>query len=111
MGALLYDPDCGFCTRAAGWLGRFGVTCEIAAGYPATLAALSVDPARAGREIPFVHDDGTVTWGAAAIADALATGRPAARLASFALGAPGLRRLARAAYRLVANNRHRLPGG
>ena len=51
-GVLLYDPDCGFCTRAACWVGKLGCECAVVPGLPATLRASGVDPDRARREIP-----------------------------------------------------------
>mgnify|MGYP002648530627 CR=1 FL=1 len=72
MSALLYDPDCGFCTRAAQVLARWPVTCEVAPMTPDRLTAAGVDAQRADREIPFVDDAGQVSYGAAAIAAALA---------------------------------------
>ncbi|OLT38861.1 hypothetical protein BJF82_08345 [Kytococcus sp. CUA-901] len=117
MSALLYDPDCGFCTRAAQVLARWPVTCEVAPMTPDRLAAAGVDAQRADREIPFVDDAGQVSYGAAAIAAALRTAdrsAPLGRLvwaAGAALGAPPLAWVAPPVYRLVAEHRHELPGG
>jgi predicted DCC family thiol-disulfide oxidoreductase YuxK len=49
--------------------------------------------------------------GAAALSELLQTSRARRwNLASSFLAAPGVARLAAAAYRLVARNRHRMPG-
>ncbi len=54
-GLLLYDAECGFCTRAAHWVRRqLPVDVDVLALQSVDLAALGVDPGRAEREIPFV---------------------------------------------------------
>ncbi|WP_374928714.1 thiol-disulfide oxidoreductase DCC family protein [Kytococcus sedentarius] len=117
MSALLYDPDCGFCTRAAELLMRWPVSCEVAPMDPERLAAAGVDAERADREIPFVDDAGGVRYGSAAIAAALRTaGRstPLGQLvwaAGAVLGNPPVAWVAPHVYRLVAEHRHELPGG
>lgn len=126
MGTLLYDPDCGFCTRSAQLLARWPVTCRIEPMTPARLAELAVDPARAAAEIPFVHATGEVAYGAAGIAAALRTSRadrsaPTGRLRAVAaallrlagriLASPGIAPVAARVYRWVAEHRHELPGG
>lgn len=108
---LLYDADCGFCTRSAEFLKRRRPACDVVAQTPAVLTGLNVDPARAATEIPFVDAAGRVTWGAEAIADALATTRGPWRLAGRALRTPPALALARPVYAWVASHRHELPGG
>lgn len=110
-GLLLFDADCAFCTRSARRLARFGLRAEIAPLQAHDLAALSVDPARALREIPYVADDGAVSYGAPAIAHALGTGNILWRTVSRILRLWPISAAAAACYRLVARNRHRLPGG
>ena len=110
-GHLLYDPDCGACTRAAHWLARRGVGCGVEPITPGRLAALGVDPDRATREIPFVLPGGEVRYGARAVAAALRTGPAWLRVAGAVIDARPVRPLAAALYGLVARNRFRLPGG
>lgn len=104
---LFYDPDCGFCTRAAGWLVRFGARCAVRPLTPDS----PVDLDRASREVPFVALSGEVAWGSDAIAAALATCRAPWPLAGWLLRTPPVRPVARAVYRWVAAHRHELPGG
>lgn len=117
MSTLLYDPDCGFCTRAAHLLAGWPVTCTVAPMTDARLAAHGIDAGRAQREIPFVDDAGRVLFGAAAVAGALRTADRATPLgaalhaAGVALAAPPLAWVAPPAYRWVADHRHQLPGG
>ncbi|MGC5627722.1 thiol-disulfide oxidoreductase DCC family protein [Georgenia sp. Z1344] len=110
-GHLLFDGDCGICTRLAAWLGRRGLGCGIEPIRPARLAELGVDPDRATREIPFVLPSGEIRYGARGIAAALATGPAWLRAAGAVIDARPLRPAAAWVYGLVARNRGRLPGG
>lgn len=110
MARLLYDADCGFCTRSAAWLRRRGLRARIEPLQQADLPALGVDAVRAKREIPHVDDSGQVSYGAEAIGRALQTGGLAWRGAGWLLAHPPVLWLARPVYALVAANRHRLPG-
>lgn len=106
---LLYDADCGFCTRSAGWLAGWGVP-GIAPMQATDLAALGVDPARAEREIPALLADGRVVYGARAIGEALRSGPWWLRVAGWLVRWP-LAWPAALVYRAVARYRHQLPGG
>lgn len=108
-GTLLYDADCGFCTRSAHWAQTRGAT--VRPMQAVDLAALGVDAGRALSEVPYRHADGQVTWGAAAIADTLTDCGMPWRAAGLALRTRPAQRLARPVYAAVAANRHRLPGG
>lgn len=108
---LLYDADCGFCTRVAGVAPRLRLDLEVQALDAVDLAALGVDQRRARRELPYVGSDGTVTYGHLAVASALLTGPVPARMLGRLLGSRALDRPAAAGYRWVAAHRHRLPGG
>lgn len=107
---ILYDADCGFCTRSARLLERLGAAASFAPLQRADLVALDVDPARAEHELPAVHAGG-VAYGAHAIRVALATGPWWMRALAVVLGLPVIAGLAQVGYRWVAANRHRLPGG
>ncbi|MGA4507998.1 thiol-disulfide oxidoreductase DCC family protein [Propionibacteriaceae bacterium G1746] len=117
-GVLLYDPDCGFCVRCATWLARrsrgavrpFSVLDE-AVTAPGVDAA-GVDVERAMVEVPYVRSDGSVVWGAAAIAEALVSCRWVGwRLVGRVLRTRAVQVVARPVYTWVARHRHRLPGG
>lgn len=110
-GLLLFDADCGFCTRSARRLARFGLSAEIAPLQAQDLPALGVDPDRALREIPYVAADGAVSYGSRAIADALGTGNTLWRLASRVLKLWPISAVAASCYRVIARHRHRLRGG
>lgn len=106
---LLYDADCGFCTRSASWLMAWGVP-GVRSLQSVDLTSLGVDAARAAREIPAVLGDGRVVYGASAIAHALGTGPWWCRVLGWLLRWP-LAWPAALVYRLVARYRYQLPGG
>jgi predicted DCC family thiol-disulfide oxidoreductase YuxK len=110
-GVMLYDADCGFCTRTASRVRRLGVDVDIAAIQETDLAAVGVDTERALREMPFVGADGSVSYGHQAWAGVLMTGSLPLRAVGQALGSRAVAPLAGRVYRWVSENRQRLPGG
>ena len=108
---MLNDADCGFCMRTARLVPRLGVDVDSSTVQSADLAALGVDAERAVVEMPYVHPDGRVDYGHRAFAAILRTGPLPWRGAGRLMTAPGIDSVARSAYRWVAANRHRLPGG
>jgi len=108
---LVFDGDCGFCTSSARALGRIGPEAEIVAWQFADLAELGLTERQAIEAVRWVEVDGTVRSGHEAIAAALCGAGGPWRVAGRALLLPGLSWIAAKAYRLIAANRHRLPGG
>ncbi len=108
---VLYDADCRFCTSCSRWLAGKGAAADFTPLQAVDLDHLGVNAGRAERELPAVLADGTVVYGAAAFAATLWTGPRWMRLLGRLLGWPPVAVLARWGYRLVAANRHRLPGG
>jgi len=108
---LVFDGDCAFCSSCARQLERIGPEAEIVAWQAADLDELGITAAEAAEAVRWVEVDGTVRSGHEAFAAALgAAGRPWS-IAGRAILLPGISRLAAVAYRLIADNRHRLPGG
>jgi predicted DCC family thiol-disulfide oxidoreductase YuxK len=107
-GWLLYDADCGFCTR---WAWRMAPLVE-PRGYrlvplqaPWVTDRLALPPEELLREMRILTVDGSHYGGADAfvfLAWQILWARPFARLA----GLPGIIHLLRAAYRWVARHRH-----
>ena len=108
---LVFDGDCAFCTSSARLLERIGPRAEIAAWQQSELEELGLTEEEASAAVQWVEIDGTVRCGHEAVAAALSSAggvwRPLGRL----LVAPGAAPIAAGAYRLIADNRHRLPGG
>lgn len=108
---LLFDGDCAFCTKCAHALERIGPDAEIVPWQFTDLAELGVTEQQATEAVQLVGADGTVRSGHEAIAAALiAAGQPW-RTAGRMLLTPGISWIAARAYRLIARNRYRLPGG
>ncbi len=122
--ALIFDGDCAFCTWCVSWLARrLRPDVTVVPWQRADLAAFGTTSARAQHEVLWAGQaagaghaasasPAGVLGGASAVAAALLACRsPVLRLAGAAISVPPLRWLAPLAYRLVARNRHRLPGG
>ncbi|WP_049574839.1 thiol-disulfide oxidoreductase DCC family protein [Nocardiopsis sp. SBT366] len=112
LAVFLYDRDCGFCQRAVAFArDRLRTRTSFAAWQDSDLPALGLSPEETDAQAWLVHRDGQRLAGGDAIAGVLlGAGFPARTLGRFLL-LPGVRVLNRAAYRVVAANRHRLPGG
>ena len=108
---LLFDGDCGFCTTSARLLERIGPDAEIVAWQLTDLEPLGVTPEQATEAVRWVEPDGAVRSGHEAIAAALGRAGILWRTAGRMLTLPVLSWVAARAYRLVADNRYRLPGG
>lgn len=110
-GLMLYDADCGFCTRTAERVHLLGVDVDRASIQETDLAAYAIPEDRALREMPFVHADGGVDYGHRAWVAILATGPWPDRLLARVLGSRALAPVASRAYRWVSERRHLMPGG
>lgn len=105
-GHLVYDADCGFCTRSARWLDDAPV-----AWHTLDLAAVGATQTDADSNAGWLVDGRITALGAPAIAAALRAKGGPARLLGWTLTVPGVRGLAGLLYPRVAANRHRMPGG
>ena len=109
---LLFDGDCAFCTTCVGLVRRWiRPDAEILAWQLTDLGPLGVSEAEATEALQWIGPDGGVRSGHEAVAAMLISAGPLYRVAGRFLLLPGISALAAVAYRLVAANRHRLPGG
>lgn len=109
---LIYDGDCAFCTRSVQWIERFiPTTAELAPYQFADLPGFGISQERAEYEALWTRPDGRVDGGAQAFASLLIDSGGVWRPLGALLRVPPFRWLAHGAYRLIANNRDRLPGG
>jgi predicted DCC family thiol-disulfide oxidoreductase YuxK len=107
---LVFDGDCGFCTTCVRLLERIGPQAEIVAWQLTDLGELGLTQGQAADAVRWVRVDGTVRSGHEAIAAALTSAGGIWGIAGRVLLLPGISWLAAKAYRLVADNRYRLPG-
>lgn len=109
---LIFDGDCGFCTTSVHLVRRLiRPRCELVAWQYADLASLGVTPERARHEALWVTPSGRVYGGAQAVAKILLSAGGVWPVMGAALTLPPVRWAAHGLYRLVAENRGRLPGG
>ncbi|GAA4922526.1 putative DCC family thiol-disulfide oxidoreductase YuxK [Stackebrandtia albiflava] len=112
---FLYDGDCAFCSRCAGFIERHIATPARVAPWQWTdidTLGLSVDDCDAA--VQWVAPGGRRAAGPDAIAAMLRTAPGALGLwktAGLLLRFPPVRAVAWPVYRWVARNRHRMPGG
>jgi predicted DCC family thiol-disulfide oxidoreductase YuxK len=107
----LFDGDCAFCTAAVQWAQRWiRPSVPMVAWQFVDLDAVGVAPEKCQASIQWVSSPGVTVSEAVAAADLLRCGRKPWPLVGGAMAAPGVIQLANATYRLIARNRHRLPG-
>lgn len=105
-GHLVYDADCGFCTRSAHWLDEAPV-----AWHTLDLSSVGATQGQADANAGWLVDGRITHLGAPAIGAALRAKGGTARLLGWAMTVPGIRGLAGIVYPRIAANRHRMPGG
>lgn len=108
---LVFDGDCGFCTTSVGVVQHLvRPRCEAVAWQHADLASLGVTVERARHEALWVTPDGRVYGGVRAVAKMLLSAGGLWSVVGAVLTLPPVRWAAHGVYRLVADNRGRLPG-
>ncbi|MCX2733584.1 DUF393 domain-containing protein [Saccharopolyspora sp. NFXS83] len=107
---LIYDGDCGFCTRSVRLAERLPLRARIVAWQEADLAALGITEQRARHEVLWVGERSRVRGGADAVAALFRHCGFPWSVPGTLLSLPVLRSLAAFAYRWIAANRYRLPG-
>ncbi|MDQ0580732.1 thiol-disulfide oxidoreductase DCC family protein [Streptomyces rishiriensis] len=109
---LAYDGDCGFCQTSVDRIRGLAAPALEAVPWqflPAGSTAQHLE--RLDREVLLLRGGTVLAGGADALARWLGTSPSAAyRTLSAVLRLPGVRIAARAVYRWVSRNRHRLPG-
>ncbi|MCM2387145.1 thiol-disulfide oxidoreductase DCC family protein [Streptomyces albipurpureus] len=109
---LVYDGDCAFCTTSVNFIERrLPLSCSITPWQFADLHSLGTAQQRAEYELLWVTPTGTVYGGAQAVAKLLLGAGKGWALLGALLTLPPVRWVAHGAYRLIANNRGRMPGG
>ena len=112
MATLVFDGDCGFCTRCVALVPKSALRTTAVVPYQrADLDALGLTAAQCAEAVQWVGDDGTRASGHAAIGRLLQTAGLFWRLIGTLLLVPRISWLAAWVYKVVAANRMRLPGG
>ncbi|MEH1015521.1 DUF393 domain-containing protein [Micromonospora sp. CPCC 206060] len=111
-GTFVYDGDCAFCTSCANFVERrIPTRARVVPWQFADLADLGLTEEECEQAVQWVGVDGRRAAGPDAIARLLGDSGPLWRAAGGVLRFPPVRLLAWPAYRWVARNRHRMPGG
>lgn len=110
---FVYDGDCAFCTACARFLERRIPTgAQVVPWQFTDLDALGLTAAECAEAVQWVGGPGDRAAGPDAIARLLLTSdTPLWRVAGRLFRLPPVRVAAWPAYRWVARNRHRMPGG
>jgi predicted DCC family thiol-disulfide oxidoreductase YuxK len=113
---LIFDGDCAFCTSSTHWLARHlqrprGPNARLVPWQSTDLAALGTTAEHAQREALWIATDGAIYGGAAAFARWLRFRGGAYGVVGNLMDLPVVRALGAAAYRVIAKNRRRMPGG
>jgi predicted DCC family thiol-disulfide oxidoreductase YuxK len=108
---LVFDGDCAFCTSCVRLVEKIGPEAEIVPWQSTDLAELGLTAEQAAAAVQWIASDGTVRSGHEAIAATLKSAGSGWKLVGSMILLPGISWLAAKLYRLVADNRHRLPGG
>ena len=112
---LVFDGDCGMCTRSARFAARrlrpAPDAYDVDPSQRLDLPSLGLTQAECDEALQWVAADGRVSSGQDAVARMMLASRLWARPLGAALLLPGVNALAGVVYRWVARNRHRFPGG
>jgi predicted DCC family thiol-disulfide oxidoreductase YuxK len=109
---LIFDGDCAFCTTSAQWLQRrLHSTVAVEPWQYVDLALYGTDAQHAQHEVIWVDCAGRLYGGAQAFAQWLIHTGGAWRPIGLLITLPPVRWIAAGVYRLIANNRDRMPGG
>ena len=107
---FIFDGECEFCRKWAGWLERRVGTALRFVPYQAMddLARFHLT-VRDVQTASYLVEGGAAYRGGRGFARAMIHGRSPWRLVGLLLEVPGVRLVSAIAYRLIARNRHRLP--
>lgn len=109
---LIFDGDCGFCSRCARFVARrLPTRAEVKPWQRVDLAAYGVSPEQTRHELVWIGADGRIAGGAQAIARLLLDCGGLWAVPGLLLRVPPFRWVGHGLYRLVARNRYRMPGG
>lgn len=109
---LVYDGDCGFCTSSVRFIERYvPVRAEVVAFQFADLDELGTTVERAEHEVLWIDRTGRISGGAEAVGRLLTDAGGPWRALGVVMRVAPVSWAAHAAYRLIANHRHRMPGG
>ena len=108
---LIFDGDCGFCTSSANKAREWLRLPRVEPWQHADLPPLGLTPHECNEALQWVGVDGEIHSGHAAVAAAMRFRGGLWGVLGRVIPLPVINILGSAAYRVIARNRHRLPGG
>ena len=108
---LVYDADCGFCTRTANWLAGRGTVALKPWQAIADLGEMGLDEQLVTEAAYWVENERPVARGAAAIGRALIARGGITKPLGLLIVSKPVAPLAARIYIIVARNRFAMPGG
>jgi predicted DCC family thiol-disulfide oxidoreductase YuxK len=109
---FVFDGDCAFCTSCANFVNRWIPTpAAVVPWQRADLAALGVTKRAAQQAVQWVADGRPALAGPEAISALLRSSNLFWKPFGWVLALPPVRAVAWPLYRLIARNRHHMPGG
>jgi len=109
---LVWDGDCAFCAGCVRFIERrIRTDARIVAHQKADLASLGLTTQQCQAALQWVGADRTIRQGSRAVAALLRSSSFAWAMLGVAIDLPVVRVVSSAIYKLIANNRQRLPGG
>jgi predicted DCC family thiol-disulfide oxidoreductase YuxK len=106
---FVFDGECGFCTKWAGWLEhRVGAVARFLPFQALDDLGTFVLTIEDVRTASYLIESGTAYRGGRRFARAMARGRGTWRVIGRLLDMPGARRITAIVYQLIARNRRRL---
>lgn len=109
---VIYDGDCAFCTTSVQFLQRrIRRHPRFEPWQFLDLVSIGISQESCEQAVQFIDANGSVHSGERAIAHLLIHGGKGWKVMGGVLLVPGIRHVAGAVYRWIAQNRHRLPGG
>jgi predicted DCC family thiol-disulfide oxidoreductase YuxK len=109
--ALVFDGDCSFCTSSAEKAEKWFQLSRVEPWQFANLEELGLSPQQCETALQWVGVNGNVESGHLAVAAAMQYRGSAWGVLGRVLRWPVITLLGGVAYRWIAKNRHRLPGG
>ena len=109
---LIWDGDCGFCSRCVKFIEHRIESRAIIISYQkASLDEFGLTDEQCSKALQWVDVDGRVCSGSRAVAALLRSGSGAWHLLGVFIDLPIIRLIAAGGYQLIARNRKHLPGG
>ncbi len=108
---LVFDGDCGFCTSSARAAQRWWRLEHVEPWQFLDLASLGLTAEQCEQAVQWVGEDGDVVSAERAVIAGMRHAGGVWGVLGRIMAVPGIRHVCGLVYRIIARNRHRMPGG